>query len=323
MPLQFDPEYYKAFEPLIPLLANRPELTVQDIQPSRKGREAGIAALHARLPESPDVEQAVYHCEATDGYQIPVHGFTKKDARPGTGPGPAILHFHGGGMILGSAELYAKPLACLVSDTSIPIFSVNYRLAPEHNGTTLVEDCYAALVWLSRNAQTHNIDPARIAVFGESAGGGLAAGVALIARDRNLQPPLAKQILVYPMLDDRNLVANEATEPFAFWKHKDNATAWAAVLGEAAGSPDADVSPYAAPARAASVADLPPTYIDVGEFDIFRDENLAYATRLLAQNISTEFHLYPGLPHAFELIAPNISATKKAYENRVKAMLSF
>jgi acetyl esterase/lipase len=321
MPLQFDPEYFEHFEPLIPLLSNRPKVTVQEIPASRKAREAGLSAFLEKLPDSPDVEQAIYHVEAADGYQISVHGFVKKGTH--SEPGPAILHYHGGGMTIGTAQQYAKPLARLVSETSIPIFSVNYRLAPEYTGTTLVEDCYAALVWLNQNAQKHDVDPARIAVFGESAGGGLAAGVTLIARDRNLQPPLAKQILVYPMIDDRNMTTNEAVEPFAFFKTADNITSWTALLGDKAGKPDADVSPYSAPARAKSLAGLPPAYIDVGELDIFRNEDIAYATRLLAENISTEFHLYPGLPHAFELIAPNISATKRAYENRLKAMLSF
>lgn len=321
MPLQYDPEYFKAFEPLIPLLSKRTNLAIKDIAASRGVREAGIAALFARLPDAPDVEQTIYHAEASDGYQIPIYGFARKGARPE--PGPAIIHYHGGGMILGSAQLYVKPLALLVSETSIPIFSVNYRLAPEHTGTTLVNDCYAALVWLHQNAQKYMIDPARIAVYGDSAGGGLAVGVALMARDNNLQPPLAKQILLFPMLDDRNMTPNEDMEPFAFFKTHDNVTAWTALLGEQAGKPDADISPYAAPARAKSLAGLPPTYIDVGTLDIFRDEDMVFASRLLAENITTEFHLYPGLPHAFDLIAPNISASKRASQNRLGAMLTF
>jgi acetyl esterase/lipase len=321
MPLQYDPEFFKAFEPLIPLLSKRTRIAVKDIAASRESREAGVAALFGRLPDSPDVEHTVYHASAADGYQIPIYAFTKKDARPE--PGPAILHFHGGGMTIGSAQLYMKPLAQLVSETSIPIFSVNYRLAPEHTGTTLVEDCYAALLWLHQNTQNHGIDPARIAVYGDSAGGGLAVGVALMARDQNLQPPLAKQILIFPMLDDRNMTEDEQMAPFAFYKTQDNITAWTALLGPQAGKPDADISPYAAPARAKSVAGLPPTYIDVGSLDIFRDEDMAFASRLLAENITTEFHLYPGLPHAFDLIAPNISLSKRAHQARVAAMLGF
>ncbi|KAK9775086.1 putative Alpha/beta hydrolase fold-3 domain-containing protein [Seiridium cardinale] len=323
MPLQYDPEYQKVFEPLMPILANRPKLAVNDIIPNRKARDAGVAAFLDKIPDSPDVEQTYHHTEAPDGHSVPILGFTKKDV-PQRHPGPAILHFHGGGLIVGSANLFSKPLARLVSQTTIPIFSVDYRLAPEHTNTTLVDDCYAALVWLHQNAHTLNINPARIAVYGESAGGGLAVGVGLMARDRDLHPPLAKQILVYPMLDDRNMTANEVLEPLAFWKTADNVAAWTAVLGEEkAGKPGADVSPYVAPARAKSVAGLPSAYIDVGGLDIFRDEDIMYATRLLAEDIETELHVYPGVPHAFELVAPDISVTKRAFENRLKAMQSF
>jgi acetyl esterase/lipase len=323
MPLQFDPEFLKVLEPLIPQLSGpgRPKLTIEGIKPAREGREATIAAFFGILPDSSDVEQTVHHLKASDGYLIEVHSFSKN--RAGLPPGPAILHFHAGGMILGKAQIFAKRTALLASRSSVPIFSVNYRLAPEFTGATAVEDCYAALAWLHQNAEGFNIDPSRIAVFGESAGGGLAAGVTLLARDRDLQPPLAKQILVYPMLDDQNMMENESMKPFAFWTTEDNIVAWTALLGEKAGKPEADISQYVVPARAQNLAGLPPAYIDVGGLDIFRNEDITYATRLLAENITTEFHLYPGLPHGFEMIAPYISTTQRAFENRVKAMQSF
>lgn len=321
MPFQFDPEYATAIEPLIPLMSKRAKLVIEDIQFSRDAREKRIARLFGVLPDSPDVEQTVYHLEADDGHQIPVRKFSKIGTP--TERGPAIVHFHGGGMILGSAEIEAKPLAALVSETGISLFSVNYRLAPDYNGTIPVEDCYSALVWLHKNANAHGVDPARIAVFGESAGGGLAAGVTLMARDRDLKPRIAKQVLVYPMLDDRTTTVNEAVEPLAFWTTEENITAWTALLGDDAGISDASISPYAAPARAKSLAGLPPAYIEVGELDIFRNESITYATRLLHENISTELHVYPGLPHAFDMVAPFISATVRAQGNRCKAMLSF
>ncbi|RSL99258.1 hypothetical protein CDV31_012267 [Fusarium ambrosium] len=319
MPLQFDPEYLQALEPLIPLMSNRPKLVLQDIPSSRKSREASISLLLSKLPVQEDVTCTVHHAVAPDGHRVPVYGFTKKGSQ--SEPGPAVLFCHGGGMITGSAQLYSNPVARLVSETSIPFFSVDYRLAPEHNGLTLVQDCYSVLLWLNQHSTEHNIDPARIAVYGESAGGGLAAGVVLMARDKNLQPPLAKQVLIYPMLDDRNSAGNEAIEPFAAWKTEDNITAWTAVLGDKAGDPNADVSPYSAPARAYSLEGLPPTYLDVGGLDIFRDETVAYAMRLMAENITTELHVYSGLPHGFELIGKDISATARAHENRIKTLL--
>ncbi|CAK7200304.1 hypothetical protein SEUCBS139899_002995 [Sporothrix eucalyptigena] len=323
MSLPYDPEYFKILEPLLPVFAKRTPLTADNIVATRPVRNAGVAALINRLPDAEDLEETVYHAVAPDGFQVPVLALVKKSSSLPSSLGPAILHFHGGGMLMGTAAMYARQLRPLVSQTGIPLFSVDYRLAPEVSGTTLVEDGYAALQWLHSNATTFNIDPARIAVFGQSAGGGLAAGVALLARDRQISPPLAKQILVYPMLDDRTQTVNEAIEPKAFWKTADNVTAWTCVLGDKAGKPDAEVSPYAAPARATSLAALPSTYIDVGALDIFRDEDIAYATRLLADGVDVELHVYAGIPHAFEVIAPNISATKRADENRLNAFLSF
>lgn len=321
MPLSFDPEYYEAMAPMLPAMAALAKPAVHDVETRRERSAVGLALLTSRITPAKDVEQTVHQVEAADGVKIAVHQFANKASA--AAPTPAILHCHGGGMILGSVETFQIALAAQVERIGAPLFSVEYRLAPDHKDTGLVDDCYAALVWLSQNAKQFNVDPARIAIMGESAGGGIAAGVALMARDKNLQPPLAKQILVYPMLDDRNLVADEAIAPFAFWDNDDNITGWTALLGDKAGKPDADVSPYAAPTRAKSLAGLPPTYIDVGGLDIFRDEDMAYAARLIAENIPVEFHLYPGVPHAFEFLAPETGVAKRAHGNRLAAMQSF
>ncbi len=324
MPLKFDPEYFEAFKPLIPILSAAPQPALHDIEGRRKGFEAGLTLLTEMMPwDAPDVEQQEHKFTTSAGNELSIYSFIKKGSS-GSSPGPAILHCHGGGMILGTVSQQAKGLAFQVQQTGVPFFSVEYRLAPESSGTNLVEDCYAGLEWLSKNAAKFNIDPARIATAGESAGGGLAAGVALMARDKNFSPPLAKQILIYPMLDDRNLVANEQIAPFAFWKNDDNITGWTALLGaDKAGKPEADVSHYCAPARAKSLAGLPSTYIDIGGLDIFRDEDFEYASRLAKEDIEVEFHLYPGVPHAFELFAPKCGTTEKAFANRFKAMQSF
>ncbi|KAL4802550.1 Alpha/Beta hydrolase protein [Aspergillus unguis] len=320
MPFQYDAEYAKTIEPLLPVLSKRSPLVLENIPASREAREAGISHFFSQVPESPDVSQTEYHATAPDGHQIPIIAFCKKSTD--SVPGPAIVHYHGGGMILGSAERQARPLAMQVQKTGIPIFSVNYRLAPEHKGPVIIEDCYSALVWVQQNAASHGIDPARIAVFGESAGGGLAAGVTLLARDREMSPPIAKQILVYPMLDDRTRAPKEGLEEMAFWKTDDNATAWNAFLGGGAPGDHYSDSEYLVPARAQSLRGLPRAYIDVGELDIFRDECVSYAQRLWEANVSTELHVYPGIPHAFEMVAPFISATVEAYRKRMDAMLS-
>lgn len=125
------------------------------------------------------------------------------------------------------------------------------------------------------------------------------------------------------MLDDRNLVENEGLKPFATWTWEENKVGWTGLLGDQVGKPDAPVSQYAAPAWAKNTANLPPTYLDIGDLDIFREEVVTYAARLLAQNVPVELHVYPGVPHAFELIAPNIEVSKRAVENRRRAMIDF
>lgn len=196
----------------------------------------------------------------------------------------------------------------------------DYRLAPESQHPTPVEDCYGALVWLSSHAKELGIDPARIAVVGLSAGGGLAAGVALLARDRELRPPIAKQILLCPMLDDRNVVTDPALLPSMTWSWDDNWTGWNALLGD---EPGGDlVSPYAAPARVRNLQGLPATYIDVGSADIFANEDRIYADRLRAADVDVEWNLYDGVPHGFEFRGAGSSTLRQAVSNRHAAIRS-
>jgi acetyl esterase/lipase len=235
-------------------------------------------------------------------------------------PGSAVLYLHGGGMIFGLEHLgrvYDLVVRDYVTTSDVPMLMVDYRIAPEHPHPTPVEDCYAALRWLADNAATLGVDPARIAVMGDSAGGGLAAGVCLLARDRG-GPPIAQQLLIYPMLDDRAHTPDPQLMPFLTWTYDDNVTGWAALLGERAGT-DA-VPPYAAPARATDLAGLPETYIDVGDLDIFRDEDIAYARRLSDVGVPTELHLHPGCPHAFEALARGADVSQRAIADRLRRL---
>jgi len=204
-----------------------------------------------------------------------------------------------------------------VSATRVPMLAVEYRLAPEYPHPTPVEDCYQGLAWLAGHAGELGVDPARIAVMGDSAGGGLAAGVALIARDRG-GPVLAQQILIYPMLDDRSITVDPQIAPYLTWTYDDNITGWAALLGEAAGADT--VSPYAAPARATDLAGLPDAYLDVGDLDIFRDEDITYAQRLADAGVPTELHLHPGCPHAFETLARKADVSRRAISDRMRRL---
>ena len=163
---------------------------------------------------------------------------------------------------------------------------------------------------------------AALAAGAAGAGGGLAAGLALLARDRKFRPPLAKQVLMAPMLDDRIAEYYERMLPLLTFPYADKTSSWTAYIGrDAAGSEL--VPPYAAPGRAADLANLPSTYIDGGQLDVFMVEGMVYAKRLAVVGVSTEYHLYPGVPHSFDVFAPVAEITKRAMENRIKAIQSF
>jgi acetyl esterase/lipase len=222
---------------------------------------------------------------------------------------PALLWIHGGGYVMGSVErddLLAKHLArvgqCVVA-------SVEYRLAPEHPFPAPVEDCYAALKWLSAQSTELGVNKARIAIGGASAGSGLAAGLAVLTRDR-AEVEVAFQLLIYPMIDDRNIAPASATVPDTFvWTRENNLMGWRAYLGREPGG--TDVSPYAAAARTTDLKGLPPAYIPVGDLDLFLDENMTYAQRLLAAGVPTELHVYPGAFHGFNGFVPNAEISRR------------
>ncbi|GAA3039946.1 alpha/beta hydrolase [Streptosporangium longisporum] len=235
-----------------------------------------------------------------------------------TGTIPALYWIHGGGMIFGQVEMEDSALTRYVVALGCAVVSVNYRLAPEHPDPAPVEDCYAGLVWTAKNAAELGIDPARIAVGGISAGGGLAAGTVLLARDRG-GPAVAFQLLICPMLDDRNVTPSSREFADAVvWNRAANLLGWKALLGERAGGED--VSVYAAPARATDLSGLPPAYVDVGELEVFRDECAEYALRLAQAGVSTEFHLYPGAFHGFEGLVPEAEISRRAAAERVVAL---
>ncbi len=215
-------------------------------------------------------------------------------------PLPCVYHVHGGGYVLGAAKDLEPAHRPLAAALGCAIVSVDYRLAPETPFPGPVEDCYAGLAWTFGNADALGIDRARIGVMGESAGGGLAAALTLLARDRG-DYRLAFQHLIYPMLDDRTCA--RAPHPFAgefLWHAHNNHFGWSSLLGRAPGGEG--VSPYAAPARATDLAGLPPTFIGTGALDLFLDEDMDYARRLLRAGVPTELHVYPGAFHAFDMM---------------------
>ena len=231
---------------------------------------------------------------------------------------PALLWIHGGGYVMGDIEQDDRLMKQLVKRIGGVAVSVDYRLPPEHPFPAPVEDCYAGLQWLFAHAGDLGVDPSRIAIGGASAGGGLAAGLALLARDRG-EVQVAFQLLIYPMIDDRNVTpASYAITDPRVWHRESNRLGWKAYLGRDGGGDD--VSPYAAAARATDLTHLPPAYIPVGALDLFIDENIEYAQRLIQAGVPTELHVYPGAFHGFDAFAPSAAVSKQFKAERDNAL---
>jgi acetyl esterase/lipase len=231
--------------------------------------------------------------------------------RPADLPAPAatLYWIHGGGLVLGDVAMNDAACAGIANRLGILVASVEYRLAPEFPFPAPLEDCYTGLRWLARHADELGVDPARIAIAGGSAGGALAAGLALLARDRG-EVAIAFQLLISPMLDDRNrATASPASEDPRLWNRAANQVGWDFYLEGRAGADD--VSPYAAPARATDLAGLPPAYINVGDLDLFLDEDVAYALALARARVPVELHVYPGAFHGSILHAPRAALSRR------------
>jgi acetyl esterase/lipase len=292
---ELDPEIAAVFAALPPGTFDFDEWTAETIA----ARRAARAALPA--PAAPPTT-TVFRDELADP-SVTVRVYAPQGAGPGR---PCVYWIHGGGYISGSALTVDPRLNRWVEALDCVIVSVDYRLAPEHPYPAPLEDCYTGLSWTVRNAERLGIDPARLVVAGASAGAGLAAALALLARDCG-GPRLAHQVLIYPMLDDRQVTPSSRLEGTLVWGRAANRLGWRAYLG-----PLADVPVYAAPAvRAGDLAGLPPAFIGVGGADLFRDESIAYAARLLAAGVPAELHVYPGAPHGFDVVVPTADVSRR------------
>ncbi|MER7172975.1 alpha/beta hydrolase fold domain-containing protein [Streptomyces mesophilus] len=231
-------------------------------------------------------------------------------------PLPVILNIHGGGMVAGDArcaDLRGELARARALGTAV--VAVEYRLAPEHPGATPVEDCYTAYLWTVRHSEELGFDPQRIVLSGNSAGGGLAAGVSLLARDRGAPAPLG-QMLQCPMLDDRcDSASARQMEHVGLWSTASNRTGWTALLGDRRGTDD--VSCYVAPARAGDLSGLPSAYIDVGAVESLRDEAMHYALELSRVGVPAELHVWAGAFHSFDQWVPDAEVSRAAEAARL------
>jgi acetyl esterase/lipase len=289
-----------------------PTPPVGDVDTRRRNLATAMAKVAAAQEAVPGVARTDHLIPSFDGAQIRASWYRSSGAEL---PTSAVLFLHGGAMILPLLPVYDGVARAYVKATGVPMLLVDYRVAPEHPHPAPVEDSYAALRWLAEHATELSVDPNRIAVMGDSAGGGLAAGVALLARDRS-GPAVAEQLLIYAMLDDRTMERDRGLPvEYITFGYDDNRTGWGALLADAVAGDQ--VSAYAAPARAVNLAGLPRTYLEVGDLDILRDENVEYARRLIAAGVQTELHVIAGLPHGFDLLAPNARVTRLVMANRL------
>lgn len=261
-----------------------------------------LAAYARAVPDG----LALVHCEerflpGADGHP-PVRALLYTPPSTGAGARPAVLEIHGGGYVLGSADMSDASNRAMALEQDCVVLSVDYRLAPETPWPGALEDCHAALVWLHANADALGVDPARIAVAGASAGGGHAAALALCARDRG-GPSLCFQLLDFPMLDDRTCTS-EDPHPHCghfVWTPEKNRFGWGALLGCEPGG--ADVPEHAVPARRQDLSGLPPACMVIGALDLFLEETLDYARRLVRAGVPVELHVIPGAYHGFGIAA--------------------
>ncbi|MFG2468763.1 alpha/beta hydrolase [Streptomyces canus] len=308
VPPPFDPELSAALDLIKDVIS--PGLTVDEIDVVRQGPGIEMLAdLDLTLGGFFEVEdRSVPGPAGAPEISLLICRPTGPASR-GTGR-PVIYHVHGGGMILGNNRVGVDGPLAWAKELDAVVVSVEYRLAPEHPHPAPVEDVYAGLVWTSEHAAELGGDPERIVIAGASAGGGLSAALALLTRDRKGPRPMG-QLLMCPMLDDRN--DSPSTYQMAglgVWDRTANETGWTALLGDLRGGPD--VPAYAAPARAEDLSGLPPAFLDVGSAETFRDEVVAYASRIWQAGGVAELHVWPGGFHGFDGFAPQAALSQAA-----------
>ncbi|KAH7034922.1 Alpha/Beta hydrolase protein [Microdochium trichocladiopsis] len=322
-PLRLDPELAAVMAALAPAGgadSQSPFPAVPTVASFRQSFKDSFEQVCSTIEWPAGMQTSTHTTTSLDGSTLEITRFLPANA----GPARAVLYVFGGGTIAGSVEQSRNLIARTAAATSTQHFGVHYRLAPEHPYPAALEDVYSGLVWLQAHAAEFGVDPARLVIAGASAGGLLSAAAALYARDHKLDHPIAGMLLRYPMLDDRTVLAEgDALKPFLAYTTESNDLAWACYLGRPRSERGDDNVPiYAAPGRATDLSNLPRAYVDVGGLDLFRDESLAFASRLAAANEDVEFHLFPGVIHGFDFMAM-LSVSKAAAAAEYRFIESF
>lgn len=304
---RIDPESRIPLEGLLQVLPGGFN-SIPDIVQRREVLSQMLAA--SEVPTNPNIEVSNHAAPGPAG-EIAVRVYSPKTLSQ---PAAGLIYIHGGGMIMGGLDGEDATCQMMAERLGAVIASVDYRKAPENPYPAAPEDCYAAARWVFENAKQLNLDASNIGLYGQSAGGGLAIAVALMARDRS-GPKFSFLAPIYPMIDDRNTSeSSKLVTDVGIWDRAGSIEAWGWYLGGKA------ADQYAAPARAEDISGLPPTYIDVGELDMFRDEDMDFAKRLAEAGVQVEFHLWPGAYHASEIFAPEATLSKTIWETRIRGL---
>lgn len=285
---------------------------IADLTQRRMIASAVVGAMTQGLPVFDAVtweDQTIPTADGTAGFRVRVY---RPRADPQVSAG--ILFFHSGGMILGDLEFEHAAASRLSAEVGAVVVSVEYRLAPENPYPAPVDDAVTALRWLLEGSSRLGIQDGRFAIYGTSAGGGLALATALRARDELLPKPRLV-VAIYPMIDDRiETASSREITGLGVWDAEHNREGWSLYLG------GGEADTYAAPARATDLTGLAPVFLEAAELDVFRDENIVFAQRLMADGVPTELHVYPGAFHGYEAVAPDHEMSRKAVSARYAAL---
>jgi acetyl esterase len=303
---RFDPE-------LAPLVDQLPRADLTDLAATREQIDGFLGAFSAGV-DTTGIEVRDISVPGPDGApSIPAR--TYRPDGPSSSPRPCLLDIHGGGFVIGQLEMQHPTSVEMARDLDIVVVTLNYRLAPEHPFPAGLDDCYATLSWIHEHADELGVDPARVGIGGQSAGGGLAAGLALLARDRG-GPAVCFQMLGIPELDHRLETTSMRTFVDTPLWHRPNAElSWQHYLG----ADRSDVSPYASPSLAADLIGLPPAYVSTMEYDPLRDEGIQYALRLLGAGVPVELHSFPGTFHGSAMFT-TAAVSQRAHREMLDAI---